>query len=673
MRIRSNSFLSGCRPLERSRQEHKTKKLEYQWEAWKAEGSMDEKRGVAVDRMRDCLNDPSGISLDLHDLGLKSLPPELPPCEHLDLSKNQLIQLIKKLPEELKSINAGYNPLQELPDSLPGSIEKIEIPSCQLTYLPERLPRELKEINADSNQIIRLPEKWPSKIKIISLKKNRLTKLNTKFSHSTEHLNFENNQLTLLTEAWPSALKKLNLSKNKLEKMPSKLPDISGNKMDLDVSNNLIKKISLCLPKSLYSLNADFNDISDIPYESCKRLDTLSLRSNQISDLSELIISDSLRTFDLRDNQLMIVPPLKVPKGNKNICTLYLGGNAFDFMSLEGLQDFINNEASQYNLRINMETTGKNKLKLENIVSNCFPPAKKKQVVSRWKEFRGETNSDAFTNFLSTLTQMQAVKELPEFYSAIANWLEKLAESQSLRKKSFIIAYGSTETCDDGVIYTYNKMQKVLLEHEVQKGHFDKNLPLLIDNCRALFRLEQLDLLAKEKTEELRVLDPLEVNLTWQVELRIKLDLHLVSPAMHYRGDPRLTDKNSLEAVERCVKERENQQFPKWLSESEPWIKAIRRLDPQGFEQARNEHYNLLEDPSIIDRRIKTFKRDGMQIAPAGNIYKTITDDIAWQINKPLLINFLTKHNATDLLNKRWKDEELPGDPVINISELRLV
>ncbi|WP_071991278.1 MULTISPECIES: NEL-type E3 ubiquitin ligase domain-containing protein [Yersinia pseudotuberculosis complex] len=73
----------------------------------------------------------------------------------------------------------------------------------------------------------------------------------------------------------------------------------------------------------------------------------------------------------------------------------------------------------------------------------------------------------------------------------------QLAGSPTLREQTFLIAQESTETCDDRVALTYNHMQKAVMAHEVEKGEYDTQLPELMARGRELFRLEQLENIAR--------------------------------------------------------------------------------------------------------------------------------------------------------------------------------
>ncbi|EIS95537.1 E3 ubiquitin-ligase sspH2 domain protein, partial [Yersinia pestis PY-88] len=77
--------------------------------------------------------------------------------------------------------------------------------------------------------------------------------------------------------------------------------------------------------------------------------------------------------------------------------------------------------------------------------------------------------------------------------------------------------------------------------HEVEKGKYDEKLPELIARGREMFRLEQLENIAREKVKTLKTLnvhsvDDIEVYLAYQVKLRGSLELSSVNKEMRFFG-----------------------------------------------------------------------------------------------------------------------------------------
>ncbi|WP_032484368.1 NEL-type E3 ubiquitin ligase domain-containing protein, partial [Yersinia pestis] len=71
----------------------------------------------------------------------------------------------------------------------------------------------------------------------------------------------------------------------------------------------------------------------------------------------------------------------------------------------------------------------------------------------------------------------------------------------TLREQTFLIAQEASATCEDRITLTHNDMQKAVMLHEVEKGKYDEKLPELIARGREMFRLEQLENIAREKVK----------------------------------------------------------------------------------------------------------------------------------------------------------------------------
>ncbi len=95
--------------------------------------------------------------LDLGNLDLPSLPPELPKyVEQLNVQNNQLREFTG-LPDSLKKFFAYNNQLLSLPDPLPPGLLMLNVGNNQLRVLPP-LPGSLEFLDASRNPLRTLPE-----------------------------------------------------------------------------------------------------------------------------------------------------------------------------------------------------------------------------------------------------------------------------------------------------------------------------------------------------------------------------------------------------------------------------------------------------------------------------------------------------------------------------------
>jgi Leucine-rich repeat (LRR) protein len=114
-----------------------------------------EDRTEARRRIVAALEAGESAELDLSELGLRALPPVLPPVKALDVSNNRLVSLTA-LPCKLEILDAFRNDLRELP-SLPEGLRELHVSDNALTHLPAPLPKGLNLINASRNALVGLP------------------------------------------------------------------------------------------------------------------------------------------------------------------------------------------------------------------------------------------------------------------------------------------------------------------------------------------------------------------------------------------------------------------------------------------------------------------------------------------------------------------------------------
>eukprot|EP00727_Mastigamoeba_balamuthi_P007476 m51a1_g3349 putative leucine rich repeat protein (564) ;mRNA; f:409686-411648 len=150
---------------------------------------------------------------DVQELSRDMLVP-LTKLETLQVEANKL----RRIPPvghlaNLKALSAGYNPLEDTPDSvgpLPVSLNHVYIPSAGLSTVPRAVftCTNLSELNLSENKIVELP-------------KELLT-----LGMRLEHLYLSCNRLRTLVDGFGDtmiALKRLDLSFNDLEEFPSEI------------------------------------------------------------------------------------------------------------------------------------------------------------------------------------------------------------------------------------------------------------------------------------------------------------------------------------------------------------------------------------------------------------------------------------------------------------------
>ena len=235
-------------------------------EAWAGQGSYDERRAEAAERIILAYHEGS-TSLDLKGLGLESLPKEvfqLRDLTHLDLEDNSLSSISSSIYQlgGLIELNLSWNQLESIPASIGqlGALEKLDLSNNQLLFLPESICRleYLTRLSLSSNKLSSLPEDFgrlrsliwlylawnrleslPESIgnlealKTLDLRSNLIEYLPASVCQlgALETLLLRDNLLSALTLDFGQleALKTLDLGRNELESLPARIGQLSGN------------------------------------------------------------------------------------------------------------------------------------------------------------------------------------------------------------------------------------------------------------------------------------------------------------------------------------------------------------------------------------------------------------------------------------------------------------
>ncbi|WP_100244527.1 NEL-type E3 ubiquitin ligase domain-containing protein, partial [Yersinia pestis] len=466
-------------------------------------------------------------------------------------------------------------------ECLENNTERLDLDELGLTSLPDTLP-PCNKLNIIENKLTELPTTLPDNLQTLNAAFNQLRTLPNTLPASLLSLNVYGNELERLPESLPEGLKKLDVGRNESLQRPNRLPP---NLESLGMANCRLTELPT-LPNSLEKLEVDNNQLHTLPDTLPALLSSLLVSSNRLTALPENL-PGSLRDIYAKDNQLSQLPDLAHLPQN---CSIRLDGNPFSTSTLQALQHLYINLDYQGPRISCRELDNLPPVSLRNIVATWVPPEQQKSLAEDWAKIEKETNSGDFNVFLCRLATTQNVKNIPEFKQQIAAWLLQLAGSFTLREQTFLIAQEASATCEDRITLTHNDMQKAVMLHEVEKGKYDEKLPELIARGREMFRLEQLENIAREKVKTLKTLnvhsvDDIEVYLAYQVKLRGSLELSSVNKEMRFFGVSDVTTDDLLSAETR-VKTAENQDFPRWLSQWSPWKSVVQRIEPERYAAA---------------------------------------------------------------------------------------
>ncbi|XP_049863560.1 toll-like receptor 2 type-2 [Schistocerca gregaria] len=231
----------------------------------------------------------------------------VPELKELDLSANELEELPQSLPGGLEILNVAYNRLSAL-TTLSASLLNLNVSNNNIATLPEPLPAGLETLDASHNRLQRLPQGLPAGLQLLSLSHNQLRVLPDKLPPKLQVLQVSNNQLQTLSPQLLVPLQQLqvlDVSHNELSTADGLW--LSHQLRLLNISHNALLHLRLLGPGNASHIDASYNRI-----ESWKvRAGHLTLVGNARSPLGLQFLraDDSGMTIDLGDNMLLSCDP----------------------------------------------------------------------------------------------------------------------------------------------------------------------------------------------------------------------------------------------------------------------------------------------------------------------------------------------------------------------------
>jgi Leucine-rich repeat (LRR) protein len=449
-----------------------------------------------------------------------------------------------------------------------------------------------------------------------------------KAGHSHEELDLFDLGLTSLPENLPASVKSIDVSHNQLTSLSENLP---ASVKSINVSHNQLTSLSENLPASVKSIDVSHNQLTSLSENLPASLLSLDVSYNQLTRLPENIVTRLGRRcrVELMNNPL---PSRVLDHLRQTVSTGYYRGPRFGF-SMEAASE------------------GVPARPLENAVSDWYGENEKNDVEAIWSVWKGEEGTAEFSRFLDRLRGTVNYGN-QKFRQSVVEWLSHLADHPELRKDTFQVSVGATESCEDRVSLTFNEMKKLRLAADVENGAYDARLPDLISLARGMFRLDKLEEIAREKTESLRFVDEIEVYLAYQVKLLKILNLPLDTPDMRYFSVSWVTE-DDLKNAENSVNASENAGFIHYLSTDwQPWQSVLKRLHRSEYEGAQEKLIDAMEDEftTRLNARLKEIglenDDDAWRIAGP-----QLRADMAREINGELTRNFLQTQTLLHLLD----------------------
>lgn len=560
-----------------------------------------------------------------------SLPSKL---EILDISHNCLSAAPSSLSQlhNLKHLFLDHNSIAELPDlSQLAHLERCALSYNELTAFPEALLQlpNLKSLFLEHNDIAALPAlPEQSTLETLDLAYNHSSDVPASLCNLSglQVLNLSGNGVKRLPDmSMLSNLTKLLLVNNELDA----LPNLPPNLQDLNVSGNLLAT----LPDSVSQLShLAFLDLSD------NRLEALP---SSIVQLPHLLL------INCRRNKLTHLPLsiIAIPKN----CWIRTAGNPLADENAFLLTYALSRRGSLApriedllpSREVQLETNDLEQLLAEwaMFFAGAFP---KNEYAALWdaraqhRPHTTDPSDPAFGAFYRPLLEIENAQDrdnlakflrgirgtkrrlpiedfrqlstLPNVILKIDRMLEGAAINDVFREKMLATVHEAIDGCHDRYTWGLNHIEILWHVHcdpEIQKS--DVALAQMLIGSK---RLNVLDEYAKSRANAIGQVDPLELVLYEQLQLKNRLALPLSTMGMLYDGEPKqhitqemleqdaesvLEQTSTVDQIVDCLADPEAPGY-------EVWADRIKAKHPTLFEEI--EESITIEMDEAADRDI---------------------------------------------------------------------
>jgi Leucine-rich repeat (LRR) protein len=431
----------------------------------------------------------------------------------------------------------------------------------------------------------------------------------------------------------------LDLSDNQLVELP-KLPK---SVLSLDISQNRLSTLSVWPPK-LMEVDISANFLSSLPAFP-KTLKNVDVSNNALFDLPE--VPAGLKVLLANNNQLTRFPPSIMTLDRS--CTVDFCGNPISQQLCDQLLAMVasgdyHGPHIYFSVFAPMSEPSQS---FEDAVSRWYNEAQRSTIDNLWQQFSHVSGANDFSRFLDKLRDSINFIE-PEFKRDICLWLDKLLTDKELRALVFAISQEGAGSCEDRATLTLNAMKSAEFNLNVERGYYDDRLGELLTSARAMFRLEQLEKIARDKAATLPLVDEIEIYLAYQIKLREPLALPIPVQKMRFFACSSLTDEDLSRALLQ-VQESEQKDFLNYLSTD--WAPAqavMKRLCPEMYQALQekisselDETFETKQQAFLVAQGLIDNEYHRMQTAPL------VLKQIAYAINGDYLKIFLQQQGLT--------------------------
>jgi len=191
--------------------------------------------------------------------------------------------------------------------------------------------------------------------------------------------------------------------------------------------------------------------------------------------------------------------------------------------------------------------------------------------------------------YLARLTNTAEYKNLTTrsfLAERVLRLFQAMSEDDELKEILLRVIEAGLETCDDRVASSFDQMElKVRLhqaEEKAKKGISEEELRIL---ARGLVMLKKVEEKAKEHMETLSSVDEIEVLLAFQIGLRERLALPLLTQNMIFRRFADVTDEQIVRAGDAIEKETTEEEIQRELESMDAWKIYLRRKEVKPYNE----------------------------------------------------------------------------------------
>ncbi|QXH49802.1 hypothetical protein KSS94_17865 [Pseudomonas fakonensis] len=402
-------------------------------------------------------------------------------------------------------------------------------------------------------------------------------------------------------------LRRLNLSNNGLRALPEDIGRLD-NLRSLSLARNQIR-ISTSGARALRNLVLMRTlDLSTNP------LGAVSLNFRQMSRLREIDLRRCgllsvppglewcgfLEYADLRDNQIASVPSALLEQPFEFRRGLDFSGNPLPVAVRQRLHapDFAQ-AGPAYGLPAREGGSGLVDTARGQWLATQAEEAQL-QRGEQWDALRAESGSEGVFQLLHELTDSSDFRlARADLGRRVWQVIEAASQDSELRADIFSLA-GSERTCVDSVASCFSTLEvRVTVFRLLRDTPAERTRPALLDLARRLFRLDQVERLARADIEARQAsgdqVDEVEVSLAYRVGLRQELNLPGQPQTMQFDTIADVSQEQLDSVADQVRAEEAGAALAEYISQRDFWVSYLQRQHAAEFEAAEAPSWQALE------------------------------------------------------------------------------